>query len=497
MPLKGVQGFSVQMETAIKPQTATGAQKLPGGNGRPAPGERLFNKNYFLLWQGQFISRLGNQAYYIAMILWIKNGFEADIAKTLIGVMSMFAGIPAVLLSAIGGAVADRYSRKMIIVASDVLNAISALLLAVLFFITPGKMNVLLAGVIIVNTISASLSSFFGPAMSAAIPDIVPKSKVTAANSMGQLTVQLAQFFGMGFGAYLLILLGAPLLVIVNGFAFLFAGFTKMYIKIPQVIPEAKSKISETLRAIRADIREGVDYIMLNSGLRTLLFVSIFITFFSTPITILLPFFISDVLHAPDTWFGPLLIAFGIGTLIGYLSVGFIKMKGKTRARYMIMFMVLNATGYIVLGFVRQPLPALGLFFLGGVFSGFIIVNITTLLQLTTPQHIRGRVFGALTTISGSIAPVAAGLTGPLASLLGDDQLHLIYIGSGIILVFLCILISMRRDFRKMISYKTKDEKEDFNGFYYNIRVLEDEETPSQFDVNDILNKQILWRNQL
>lgn len=459
--------------------------------------QKLFNKNYFLLWQGQFISRLGNQAYYIAMILWIQNGYETATAKSLIGVMSMFAGIPGVLLSAVGGAVADRYSRKMIIVVSDIFNAIAALLLALLFISIPGKMNALLVGVIVVNTISATLSSFFGPAISAAIPDIVSKEKVTAANSMGQLTIQIAQFFGMGFGAYLLILLGAPLLVLIDGVAFLFAGITKLYIKIPQVLPEAKLKITETLKAIRTDIKEGIDYIMLNRGLRTLLFVSIFITFFSTPITILLPFFITDVLHAPNTWFGLLLIAYGIGTLIGYLSVGFIRMRGKTRARYMIAFMIMNALGYIVLGFVRTPMLAMMMFFLGGIFSGFVIVNITTLLQITTPANIRGRVFGALTTISGSIAPIAAGLSGPLAGMVGDDQLHLIYIGSGIALVTLCIIISLSRDFRNMISYKTKDEKEEFTGFYYTVRILNEEDITTQYNVNDILNKQILWRNQL
>jgi len=488
------------MESGTKIKKREIIAERAGDNGRPVNRERLFNKNfnknYYLLWQGQFISRLGNQAYYIAMILWIKNGFETDTAKTLIGMMSMFAGIPAVLLSAVGGAVADRYSRKMIIVASDILNAISAILLTVLFFMVPGKMNVLLIGVIAVNTLSAALSSFFGPAMSAVIPDIVSKEKVTAANSMGQLTVQIAQFFGMGFGAYLLILLGAPLLVFINAGVYLFAGITKMYVKIPQVLPEASAKLKDTLRAIRADISEGIDYIMLKSGLRALLFVSIFITFFSTPITILLPFYISDVLHAADTWYGPLLIAYGIGTLFGYLSVGFIRMRGKTRAKFMILFMIMNAVGYIVLGFVRTPGIALILFFLGGIFSGFVIVNITTLLQLTTPANIRGRVFGALTTISGSIAPVAAGLTGPIAGYIGDDKLHLIYIGSGIVLVSLCVLISFRRDFRSLISYKTKDEKEESTGFYYNIRVLKEEESV-QYDVNDILNKQILWRNQL
>jgi MFS family permease len=457
-------------ETGTVTKTAPG-ETVKDSSGKPT---KLFNKNYLLLWQGQFVSRLGNQVYFLAMILWIEQSFPANAAANYVGLLGMLGGIPAVLLSAVGGAVADRYSRKKIIIISDLLNGIAILSLAALFFLMPGELNLILIGVFAANIIGGMLNSFFGPAISAAIPDIVPEERVAGANTMGQFSMQMATFFGMGVGGILLKILGAPLLVLIDGITYMISAFSESFIKIPQVFPEKVRTLSEVMRSFRKDIGEGLRYIFSNKGLRNLLFVSVFSTFFSAPITILLVFFIEHTLSVnPAYWLGPLMVAFSIGTLIGYLSVGMFRIRGETRKRLMILFMVLNSGGYIILGMARSPFIALVLIFIGGVLSGFVIVNITTLLQITTPSAIRGRVFGALTTISGSIAPLGMGLSGPVVAMVGFQNIHIIYMGCGAIMVALSLLISMNRHFRRFIAYKTKDEPEEITGFHYNIRIFD------------------------
>ena len=435
---------------------------------------KLFNKNFILLWQGQFVSRLGNQVYLLAMILWIKSTFDDVSAANYIGLLGMLGGIPAVLLSAVGGAVADRFSRRKIIIYSDLLNGITVLALAAMFYLMPGQPEIVLLGVFAANVLGAVLSSFFGPAISAAIPDIVPEERVAGANSMGQLSLQAAQFFGMGAGGMLLRIMGAPLLVLIDGITYIFSAISESFIKIPQVIPEESAKIKDAMRAFKVDIVEGVRYIFSNKGLRNLLFVSIFTTFFTAPITVLLPFYIEYTLSASDvTWFGPLLVVYGIGTLIGYVASGLFKIRGDTRKKLMILFLILDGIGTMILGFMRNPYQAAALILVGGMTSGFIIVNITTLLQITTPSNIRGRVFGALTAISGSIAPIGMGLSGPAANLVGLPQIHYIFIGCGLIMACLSVGISMDKNFRKFISYRSKDEPEEYTGFHYTIRMFD------------------------
>jgi MFS family permease len=413
---------------------------------------KLLNRDFFLLWQGQFISRLGTQVMIVALVFWIKR---ATGSATLMGVMQMIATLPAVLLGPVGGTFADRYSRRSIIILSDILRGVAMLSLSALIFLRPSAVDLALAWLFAVLIVTATITAFFEPAISAAIPDLVPQSRLARANSLGQLSFQLSVFIGQGIGGTLFRLLGAPALFLINGLSYLVSATSESFISIPQVVSDTSTSWKEEFACFKRETVKGFRHVWRTDGLREMVFVSVFLVFFTTPVIVLLPFYVEDFLGARADWYGFMLAAYGAGSLIGYLTAGTLRLSGRARGRWMIAFIILQAAGYGLLGLIRDPVTALAFALLGGATGGFVTVHITTILQITTPGEMRGRVFGVLATISNSLAPVAMGLAGVVADAV-NQNIPLIYISCGAAMTLLTLLVSLSRRFR---DYLTRDHE--------------------------------------
>ena len=410
--------------------------------------KKLLNRNFLLLWQGQSISRIGEQFFAISMLFYVKHATDS---ASLVGLMQMLSTLPAILLGPIGGTFADRNSRRKIIIISDLLDGLVVLSLAGFLFFRPDDLTPTLVLLFVVAMIISTVSAFFSPAISASIPDLVPKERVATANSMTQLTTQLALFIGQGIGGILFRLIGAPVLFLINGLSYLFAAFSETFISIPQVIPEKSPHVKDQLKEFKRDTVLGLEYVWKHSGLRLLVLVSAILNFFSVPIIVLLAFYVEDTLKATVDWYGFIVAASGVGMLVGYVVIGAIPMSGKTRGRMMILFIIAESAGYGLLALVRDPVMALILALLDGFMSGVVGINITTLLQIATPGEIRGRVFGLLSTIAGGLTPIAMGLTGVVADLL-NQNIPLIYGICGLTMLVISIAVSLKREFREYLS---------------------------------------------
>lgn len=413
---------------------------------------KLFNKDFYLLWQGQAISMLGNQVFSIATIFWIKH---VTGSASLIGLIGMLSTIPAVVLAGFGGAFADRYSRRNIMIYCDLINGIAVLFLSAMLIFIPDERNILLAGFIIISILGATVNSFFQPAVSAAIPDIVPSDKITGANSIGQASLQLSTFLGQGLGGVLFRLLGAPVLILFNGLSYLFAAFCELFMKIPQSIPEKSNNWREQSLKIKHDISTGFKYVWQNRGLKNLVLLFSLINFITVPVIILLPFYVEDHLKVSIDWYGFLLAAYGVGSLIGYAFAGIIKVDGKSRSAWVLLSIIFQGVGFAVFGLINSPLIAILLGALAGMINGFIGINVVTMLQITTPSDLRGRVFGFLTSISGAMAPLGMGLAGIIFDMTGKN-IPLIYVSCGTIMFLIAMATLFNKDFRTYLSYNSR-----------------------------------------
>ncbi len=318
--------------------------------------KRLMNRNFFLLWQGQMVSQVGSAVFSIAMMFWIKH---ATGSATLMGLIAMVSALPMVIFGPIGGTFADRHSRRLIIIYGDILRGLINLSIAFLLFLAPGAIEATFIWLFAGSIIGGIIMSFFNPAISASIPDLVPKDKIAAANSLNQFAVQLTSFLGMGIGGVLYRVLGMPFLALVNGVTFLFSAISETFITIPQDIPEKNGNLKEALSSFKMDLVEGMSYIWQRKGLRTLIFGFSVMNFFSVPIIVLFPFYVEDFLLATPDWMGYLAAAYGFGAMGGYIFAGAVNLSGSTRKNLLIFCLLFQTLLMIGFGLVLVPWLAL------------------------------------------------------------------------------------------------------------------------------------------
>ena len=402
----------------------------------------LMNRNFFLLWQGQLISQIGNQISAIAMLFWLK---QTTSSATLIGLIMMASALPSVLLGPIGGTFADRYPRRTIIICCDLFAGLMVLSQAGLLFIAPRASDFIIVWLFVMSTVIAIIDTFFKPAISAAIPDILPEGKVASGNSLNQASVQIATLIGQGLGGVLFQLLGAPMLFLINGLSYLFTATSEFFITIPQTLPTKKSNSwKKAFNEFQVSTVEGFHYVWSRAGIKAIFLAAAALNVFAVTIFVLLPFYVEGFLKAGASLYGFLWAAFGAGSLLGYILVSIIKFSGKARTALLSSSLLGNAIAFSLLGLINHPLITLVIMAMLGMTIGIINVIAITILQITIPSEIRGRVFGLLITLSSGLNPIAMGLSGIIADLT-NHNIPLIYTTCGGLLVLLSLWLLMNQ----------------------------------------------------
>lgn len=409
--------------------------------------EKLFNKNYFLLWQGQTISRIGTNIFTVSMVLWL---IDYKDKASLLALMGMLGAIPAVLLSPIGGTIADNYSRRKILIICDYMKGVLMVALAAVFYFMNTSLNIIVTALLIVTVLTASINSIFDPAITASLPDIVSKEKLRAANSFSQSSIQIISILGQMLGSSLYFLLGAPMVVFLNGFSFLYSSASELFISIPQKMNREKRSAGSQLKVFKNDMKEGVRFIWQKKGLKKMILISAMLTFFSVPIILLFPYYLEKVLSIDKAWYPFFLSVYLVGNLSGYLLAGLNVIPVKQKNKILIIFILLHAMSYGFIGFARYIYLALFLIFSAGLMSGFVQVSITTIMQSTTPSEIRGRVFGFIGTLGSSLSPVAMIAAG-IAADVTNKNITLIYASCSACMLVLAVIVLFNKDIRAFL----------------------------------------------
>lgn len=426
----------------------------------PQSSGSLLNRNFVLLWTGQTVSQLGNQAFSIAMMFWT---MEATGSASLMGLMMTFANLPAVLLGPIGGTFADRHSRIRIIVVGDLIAGLSVCGLALSLWAMPEAGKALAGGgmspatraviglLFGVAVLLGTIRAFFLPAVAATIPRLVPTEKLAAANSLNQLAIQASVFAGQAAGGVLFKVFGAPLLFLFDGLSYLFAGACALFIPRDQVQPAPATEEVHPFRHFLRETAEGFRFIWKRKGLRDFVVIASVNNFLSMPVLVLLPFYVTKYLNREAEWYGFLLAGVSVGTVLGFILAGTLRLAGRARMRLIVAAMILYSVFFSSLAFVRIPPVALVVMILGGITVGIINVFLITMIQRATPETMLGRVMGVIQALSGGLMPLGMALGGVIGDLT-DKNVPLVVMICGSLALVATLLLGTRRDCREFLA---------------------------------------------
>lgn len=368
----------------------------------------IFNRNLLLLLQGHFVSKIGTALFDVALVLWLKQ--QTDMAS-LIGLILMLSNIPEIILSPFSGTVVDLVSRKKVLIITDLIIGFIIIGIGIVVNYCADNrvlsISMLMAGSVFIGI----CGSFFFPAVSSFIPELVEKKKLQKVNSIYQLSSNCAAFIGQSVAGLLFTILGAPVLFIANGISYIFSALTEMFID-NGTSKISEKKLNDPLKTILINFREGLSYIWNKQSLKRFLFILCLYHFFISPFTVILPFYVSDYLNNSQVWYGYILASLGVGLLLGFIISGFMKFSGMKQSILILACLSISSIGYLLLGFCRNTFSTLIIIFLIGVAIANIVVNLNTIIQVSTPNSMHGRIFGLYNTFSSASIPIGMGFFG-------------------------------------------------------------------------------------
>ncbi|HEY0428090.1 MAG TPA: MFS transporter [Pyrinomonadaceae bacterium] len=396
------------------------------------------NRDFIKLWSAHTTSIFGTQtaslAYALTAILVLQaTPFE-------MGVLRAVGSAAAVLVGFFTGVVVDRVARKPLLVSADLGRALLAALIPLFAFLGVLRIEHLY----VISFFTGALNITSEVAAMAFLPSIVEKENLVEGNSKLAATESLAVIAGPSLSGLLVQLLSAPVTILVDAVSFVFSAVFVWTIR----APERKFLPEKERRSVWSEIAEGFSFVYKNAILRPLAEAIALNFLFMLMISTIFTLYAIRELNLSPFALGFVFSAFGFGFLLGALVVKRLTNRlgqGKT----MVFATLLNAFACLLIPAASGAATLFVLFaahFLLGLGAQLNGINLMSLRQSMTPNHLQGRMNGSFRFVNVLMMMFGALFAGFLGEIIGLRTV--LFIGAiGMFAPFLRLFFSPVRNF--------------------------------------------------
>ena len=395
--------------------------------------ELVKTRNFGFLFAGQTISQIGDSLNKVALLWFVYELTGSALKMTVVGLLQT---LPPLLFGPLIGVYLDRVRKKPVMIGVDLLRTLMVLLIPVLYAMG----GLTLDRLYILVFFTAIFSTVFGPALTSAVPLIVGKDRLVAANALMQTTTNVGLLVGPAVSGLGIALIGAQNVLYIDAATFFISALCLFPIRIHEILDRSRAAGNGLTGGITNDLLAGFRFVFVEQ--KTVLMLMLTATLYSVGISafiFLLPVFAKEVLGVGPVQLGWLWSALGVGMLLASLSLTSVTQGDVSwRLRFMSGALAIGGLAVAALGFLDAPVAAGALIAVIGGSTAMFTPLVWTMLQELTPTHLLGRVFTSFAT--GGMASSMAGMAafgwaadtiGPAASLGGISLILLMTAASA------------------------------------------------------------------
>jgi MFS family permease len=363
----------------------------------------LTHRDFRLLWTGALGSSIGTWMQKVAQA-WLIVTLTGTSSAFFLGLDSLMGELPILLLTLVGGVVADRKDRRQLLLMSQYAQMTAAFVLALLVYLDVVR----IWHILMLSAITGVAQAFGGPAYQSLIPSLVSKENLPNAVALNSIQFNLARIIGPLIAGAALAAFGMVACFGLNGVSFLFVIAALLALNVKHIPPLNQQRMIDEMKG-------GLRYVKADPQLVLLTILGFVAAFLGLPLLTFLPVIVKEVFQQDVGLYTRLMAFSGSGAVLGALTVAYL---GRSRAMGRTLLGGVFAFGGVMIAFAfsRQLWLSQLLLFLGGGLLVSTFSMTTSLVQLIAPNEMRGRVMSIYMVAFRGASPLGNFVSGNIAT---------------------------------------------------------------------------------